>query len=49
MLFDAGRRGCLNVLVAARLVLGLLHGSTVLRPSILTTCHQQNRYSRHHS
>ena len=34
MLFAAALRGCLSVLGAAKLVLGLLHGSTVLRPSI---------------
>ena len=42
MAFDTARRACLSVLVAAKLVLGLLHGSTVLRPSILTICNMQS-------
>ncbi len=34
----AERRGCLSVVEAVKLVLGLLHGSAVLRPSMAHSC-----------
>ena len=41
----AGRQGCLSVLEAVKPVLGVLHGSTVLRPSMADSCIQRRRAS----